>query len=602
MNAIQKNESEYNKLKLLEAEFQEKLNKYSVLSQQLNNNLMGYYGESKKNKNKNISVTNGQKSTGMEYLGCVTKTDVNGLAEQTDMVNNTTFNSCKQRAEDLGNKYFAKLGMGKNQYPNTQWSNDSSKLGTCPDGYTLESDKLVINTQQIPDRLAGGLYLNGQYFGYNGSTKKWHSGINISGKFVDGETNVFHEIQISANGNTLMIYASPSLQGSKQYVLYKNDIWCSPNKLPTGCPGKARFGSYTNQMKSKWGNLCQTSWYNKDDLEKGQTATLTKKGTNAYISNNKSLPGIDLTERCFVGDNLDIAGSNLISNKCSQNSAGQNIGNNESMAVYKLNNINKDLNKNLGKIGYVDFRSKLHEYPENMIKQGNTYKLFNNFDSFGNDLSSLTNVNVNNCKNECNKTDDCYGFVYNRNNKNCFLKNKKMYPTGLRLANNDRDLYLRNKEVNNNKSCSKDIEDVNVKAWSGFSKGEEMTMSKLCGLGEELGTNKIKNMISNLEVELDYLAKEIQNEIKSLSSVDSKLAEDIKSDKTIMDNQLKEYTRIRRKIKENRDNTDLLQTYDAQMEKSDLAINMNFAKMALYSGLGLMALFSIYKFTGRKQI
>ena len=55
MNAIQKNESEYNKLKLLEAEFQEKLNNYSVLSQQLNNNLMGYYGESKKNKNKKIT-------------------------------------------------------------------------------------------------------------------------------------------------------------------------------------------------------------------------------------------------------------------------------------------------------------------------------------------------------------------------------------------------------------------------------------------------------------------------------------------------------------------------------------------------------------------
>ena len=207
-----------------------------------------------------------------------------------------------------------------------------------------------------------------------------------------------------------------------------------------------------------------------------------------------------------------------------------------------------------------------------------------------------------NCKSECNKIDDCYGFVYNRNNKKCFLKNEKMYPKGLRIQNNNSDIYLRNKEVENNKSCSKDIEDVDVKAWSGFGKGPTMNMKKLCGLGEELGTNKIKNMMSNLETELDNLAKQIMAELNKLSSVDSKLNQEINSDKTIMDNQLKEYTKIRRKIKENRDNTDLLQTYDAQMEKSDIAINMNFAKLALYSGLGLMALFSIYKFTGRKEI
>ena len=44
MNASEQNKSDYNKLKLLEAKFQDKLNKYRVLSQQLNNNLMVYFG------------------------------------------------------------------------------------------------------------------------------------------------------------------------------------------------------------------------------------------------------------------------------------------------------------------------------------------------------------------------------------------------------------------------------------------------------------------------------------------------------------------------------------------------------------------------------
>jgi len=602
MNVENKNSADYNTLKLLEAEFQQKLNRYSVLSKQLTNNLMVYYSNSKSEKNMNISVTQGQKATGMKYLGCIKNDNGNGLNEQTDMNNNVSFESCKQRAEDLGAMYFTKVGRDKSDFPNTPWSNSSQRLGTCPDGYTLTSDKISFITQETPDRIAGGLYINGNYYGYDTNSKKWRDGVSISGKFVDAETNIFYNLSIFPQGNTLYVNASPSFNSSKKYVLYKDNVWCESNKMPSSCPGKAHFGEYNNNSKAEWANLCKTSWYNKDDLNKGQVATLPTQGVNAYISNNKSLPGIDLTQRCYVGS-INSSDVNIeMSNKCSLDNNKNNIGNNEALAIYELEGISENLVKDIGKVGYVDFRSKLHEYPENMIKLGNSYENVPNYDSVGNDLKKFTNVNAENCKNECNKVDDCYGFVYNRNNNSCFIKNKNMYPKGLRIANNNTDIYIRNKNVNNNKSCNKKVTNVDVKAWNGFTKDSKMTMETLCGLGKALDNNTIKNEIAELEDELKILAKKIKDEMKKLSNTDESLVNELENDKIIMDRQIKEYEYIRNKIKENRHTTNTIMTYDAQMQKSDMAVNMNFTKLLLYGGLSAMVLFSIFSLSRKRQI
>lgn len=582
----------------LQREYKSKLERLTFLKRQLDSKLNTLKQD---NKLTNVSVSIGPKSTGMNYLGCVANNNGNGLKRQDDMGKNIDFEMCKQRAEDLGSRYFSKVGQNKNDFPDTPWSNDKIELGTCPDGYTLESDILEFNTQQIPNRISGGLYLNSKYLGYNANTKKWEDGVNIEGKFVDPKTKTFYNLKILAKGNTLFVDSMPSFNRETTYKLYRDDVKCIQNNMPTSCPGTAKFGIYDNKMKYDWANYCKTSWYNKNILTKNKKAELTKNGINAYISNNKTVPGISIDEYCYVGSNYSGDPNQIISNKCTVDDNNKNIGNNTALAIYELKGINNELNNNIGKVGYIDESTILHEYPNNMIELDNTYSKIQNYDSVGNNLNELSNVNSKVCKNECDKIDECYGFVYNRNNKKCFIKNKNIYPNGLRIKNDNADIYIRNKKVKNDKSCIKTVKNIDVKSWNGFRKGSKMKMDTLCGIGKELSNNEIMQEIEQLDKELNVLSKKINAEIQMNANIDKNFKNTIENDKRHMNDIISEYNKTKQNISNNLNDNAMITTYDGQQEKSNMLLNMKISKLILYSGLSAMLLFSIIRISKKSN-
>ena len=135
------------------------------------------------------------------------------------------------------------------------------------------------------------------------------------------------------------------------------------------------------------------------------------------------------------------------SSACSTNSKGQQVGGSWVNALYKL--LPSGIKENIGKLGYVDSENVLHEYPSDNVKLSTKYTRITKMDTYGNDLpgASYGNATIDQCYSSCNNRGDCYGFVFDNQNKVCYPKSSGAYPYGgpLRLLSHT-DIYVRGKQ------------------------------------------------------------------------------------------------------------------------------------------------------------
>jgi len=181
-------------------------------------------------------------------------------------------------------------------------------------------------------------------------------------------------------------------------------------------------------------------------------------------------------------------------------------------AIYELSGTSNI--DNLNKIGYVDENSDLHEYPASMIGLSTNYKIYEKYDSWGNDLPNmpLPNTTVETCTDQCNTNADCTGFMYDISNQNCWLKNK-VYPMADKQPYNNGILYAKKPVIINDESCPKDYAEIDAKQWNNYNKGNEMTATTKCGIAKN--TENQSNIVNTLKDTLTYLSTQIANKISS---------------------------------------------------------------------------------------
>ena len=116
-----------------------------------------------------------------------------------------------------------------------------------------------------------------------------------------------------------------------------------------------------------------------------------------------------------------------------QSYSGCNAGTNDKMfgqqwinAVYQLDKTGNPAL--MGKVGFIDGNAQLHEYPSSMLGQSSNYSLFENTNIPGNDLQGmpLTDSTLESCQTACNDNTDCYGYIFDKNVNNCWLKDKNV--------------------------------------------------------------------------------------------------------------------------------------------------------------------------------
>jgi hypothetical protein len=248
----------------------------------------------------------------------------------------------------------------------------------------------------------------------------------------------------------------------------------------------------------------------------------------------------------------------------------------------KATNIN-----NLGKVGYVDENKVLHEYPAEMLGYDTTYTFMDNYDSLGNEISSLTNTTATNCQQSCNATSSCSGYVYNKSEKSCSLKNSQMFPSpqGLRVPNPNMEMYIRNKTVNNNLSCAKTVETGYTSQWELYPTGDKMSMETLCELGAF--TAEEHKELTRKNKELNTVAATMQTKLDQLLTEDQHITQTFDGNVKKINKDMRQYKKVHKKIKHNQQN---LENVTAMMQDTELNNNSSNLHYLLWTSFAVLTL------------
>jgi len=199
----------------------------------------------------------------------------------------------------------------------------------------------------------------------------------------------------------------------------------------------------------------------------------------------------------------------------------------------------------MSKLGYVDSNGTLSEYPAELIGKSKNFITVPNYDTPGNDFGGMPmqNENTDNCKKVCADNDNCAGFVFDRSNNNCWLKDSNMFPKAPRYENSNIDMYIRMPKIDNDNSCSKNIVPIDSVSWDRYNKsGKNMTLDTTCGLAKVVEpsiqtTNEMKQKIADL-------ASKIVEKINSLASSSTQLNDEMDKTKNELVKNMDKYKKI----------------------------------------------------------
>lgn len=207
--------------------------------------------------------------------------------------------------------------------------------------------------------------------------------------------------------------------------------------------------------------------------------------------------------------------------------------------------------QSLTKVGYVDNDSNLHEYPNDMVSYGNNYYLMGNYTNKGNDINTIENSTMEQCREKCNTNDNCAGFVFNNIDKTCKTKSSGMFPLSNRVPDKNSELYVRSKSVANNASCTKAVNSSTSMEWELYPANVKMSPDTLCNLG--LIVKDEKQFLDAANKDLRELSNTLEDKIKKLSKEDKKLVSDLGYNVDKLKNDLNEYNNVY-KVAENKNN------------------------------------------------
>lgn len=192
---------------------------------------------------------------------------------------------------------------------------------------------------------------------------------------------------------------------------------------------------------------------------------------------------------------------------CKKMNDGNMGGGINANALNKLNQVGDP--SLIGKVAYVDQDSVLYNYSPNNIALSDLYIEMKDFDSAGNDIpsSSFGNATLNGCKTACNSNKQCYGFVFDKQNKVCYPKNKSMYPNSSKNSNPQTDLYMRKPMlINTPIGISGELSNVDSVKFKNYKKTDKIISGQF---GLRNATALEKQQVENLKTRLDLISKQI---------------------------------------------------------------------------------------------
>jgi hypothetical protein len=211
-----------------------------------------------------------------------------------------------------------------------------------------------------------------------------------------------------------------------------------------------------------------------------------------------------------------------------------------SIAVYKLSE--SDAVANRQKVGYIDNNSVLYEYPESLLKRGNTFTKFENYTTSGGGsrLKVLPDISESQCQEECVNENQCVGLTYDLKQNMCTMMKDTMFPRQIQAGYN---MYVRNPELSN-EFCPNEIGKVITgNEWNSYVKSDiPMTADKVCGVYKSVSQETENN--DALKRELDETAQLLQERLDEIKSQNMNINSEIGINSQAINNSLQSYRQL----------------------------------------------------------
>jgi hypothetical protein len=470
-----------------------------------------------------LSATNGTGKVGARMPSNVAKNCQQGGTIRVDnatyggncnsLTNTTTNRVCQARFGNICLKW-ANTSTQTPRFPNVPVNNAKGKLTELIKDGTSKSQYSPVTTI-VSDYVGKGLSLfttgvNSWIFGQSASG----CSKNFSGNYYCGATSKplnasdYGSITMNCNDVIATCQFFLILQDDGNMCIYRGTsptdnkglIWQSGTtgkQFKRGNPKSiARLGKYGRNYMRFGEYLNATEWIGSTN---GSMKLMMKSDGNLVLSTSETYNSwVTLKNGKIASINPDFT------------------------AVYELSKVGKP--GNLGKMGHIDDNGVLSEYPDKMIGVGVGYTTFKSINSPTDDLSGmpLMNKTPESCQLECDNNLKCFGYVYDRTNRICRLKDKNVLQSN-KYNTLHTDFYLRNtKVIGANSSCDVPVINVDSTSWSNYQQSKtQMTSNTLCSKFAYVGEMPVlafKKEFEDKKKISDDLAAKIDNMNKVLQA------------------------------------------------------------------------------------
>ena len=222
----------------------------------------------------------------------------------------------------------------------------------------------------------------------------------------------------------------------------------------------------------------------------------------------------------------------------SKDKDGNLVGNNSSVALYSIQNVNAS---NLGTSANIDINGAVNPYPTNMVEYDNAYTeskgYIPNPATLNKNNGNSFSANDSECRIACNNNQSCKGYVVYGNCN--LLTSENMFPNSDRIPAPQYSTYIRNpKFPKNDKSCRNTLDAVvDTGAYSYYlgngitpSPPTNMTPQTKCNLGKVL--NSHMNELNKRNIAAVQKGEQIKGQFQDLFNRENKVLNSISDNRT----------------------------------------------------------------------
>jgi len=510
-----------------------------------------------------------------------------------DSSDHITYDECMQRASDAGYQFFGMQDVQDDGTAQCLYSNDEFRVQSYGSGDNIVTKILLWNSQtegypyayaqlEIDGRLTvRENSTNKIIFATTGSadcasTYSVTKGVNYPGNDFGGYIfETVEECQAECDSNTncngFAFVTDPTdfknnnttcwtKSALQQENMYKDDNIDSYSRYPQGtdrslckfycivqndgnlCVYKGT-GPGSNDGKAVW---CSMTNGREQDAHPYERAINGKDGI-PYFTQTLSTGERIISEDGTLELVMEVTGNLAlyafsVSSRCTAKN-GKIYGTAWTNAVYMLEPTG-DPNV-MGKMGYVDEKGHVNVYPSDNVQRvkTNNYIKLTDHNSGGNDITYITNTTADDCKTACDNEPNCYGYEFNNNNNQCWIKDANMYPKGSKSFSKGADLYYTAMQPINDDSCNKDVIAIDSIHWNALpSSKNPMTSDKKCGLTKALTVNNAE--IANVESDLGTVAQQLVDKIEYLETLNVDMMKQMGVDRSVLDENLVTYKKV----------------------------------------------------------